>query len=131
MSHHSHWRKPFARFLSTQTKRPLGRRNPRQPERRPNVERLEDRLAPAAVVHTDQDDYAPGSTAIITATSDGGADHNFQMGETVQFHVTRTDGVEDFPPGNEPWRVTDGVGDFTPYRDSDGMWWYPDADGAA
>lgn len=63
---------------------------------------------------TDQDDYAPGSTAIITAGSDGGAEDNFQVGETVRFQVTRTDGEEDFPPGNEPWSVTDGVGGFTP-----------------
>src|SRR5205814_7056768 len=91
--------------------------------------RLEDRTVPSAVVFTDKPDYPPGSTALITATSDGGVKHNFHVGETVQFRVTRTDGVPDFAPGNEPWQVTDGVGDFTPYRDASGMWHYPDLDG--
>jgi hypothetical protein len=95
------------------------------------VELLEARTLLSAIVTTDQQDYAPGSTANITATSDGGPTNNFLPGETVQFHVTRTDGVQDFPPGNEPWSVTDGVGSFTPYQDANGMWWYPDLDGQA
>src|SRR5262249_18003962 len=56
---------------------------------------------------------------------------NFQVGETVQFQVVRTDGVPDHPPGNLPWRVTDGLGGFTPYQDQGGMWWDPDPDGLA
>src|SRR5262245_28474033 len=54
------------------------------------LERLETRELLSAIVTTDQPDYVPGSTALITATSDGGGDHNFQVGETVQFQVTRT-----------------------------------------
>jgi hypothetical protein len=85
----------------------VDRPRPGRPARRPNpvrllLERMEDRTVPAAIVLTDQQDYAPGSTALITATSDGGPDHNFAVGETIQFRVTRTDGYPDFPPGNDP-----------------------------
>src|SRR5579864_9174746 len=93
------------------------------------VEMLEARQMLSALVTTDPQDYAPGSTAYITAASDANPGTNFQVGETVQFRVTRTDGVPDFPPANQPWDVTDGVGGFTPYQDSTGMWWYPDTDG--
>src|SRR5262245_47868753 len=93
------------------------------------VEPLEARYLLTATVLTDQLDYAPGSTAIFTATSDGGPDNNYLAGETVQFQVTRTDGIEDFPPSNQPWQVADGVSGFEPYQDLDGMWHYPDTDG--
>src|SRR5436190_6182812 len=52
---------------------------------------LETRQLLSAIVTTDKQDYAPASTAFITATSDGGPGHNFQAGETVQFDITRTD----------------------------------------
>src|SRR5579864_9483812 len=93
------------------------------------IEMLESRQLLSALVTTDQPDYAPRSTAIISATSDGGPDRNFQVGETVQFRVTRTDGGTDSAPANQPWNVIDGVGGFTPYQDSTGLWWYPDTDG--
>ena len=76
--------------------------------------RLEPRMLLAADIATDRFDYAPGSTALITTFSDGGPDHNFQVGETIQFQVVRTDGLADNPPGNLPWQVTDGVGASTP-----------------
>lgn len=82
----------------------------------------------SAMVTTDQTDYAPGSTAVFTATSDGGLENNFQMGEAVQFQVVRTDGFPDYAPGNAPWIVTDGQGGFTPYENADGSWTYPDTD---
>ena len=68
----------------------------------------------AADVATDKFDYAPGSTALISTFSDGGADHNFLVGETVRFQVVRTDGIADRAPGNLPWQVTDGVDGFFP-----------------
>ena len=96
------------------------------------VEMLEARELLSALVTTDQQDYAPGSTALFTATTDGGPTNNFQVGETVEFHITRTDGipVQD-PPAVSTWDVTDGVGDFAPYQDGSGMWWFPDTDGQA
>jgi hypothetical protein len=72
-------------------------------------------VLPAAMVTTDQPDYVPGQTAIITAFNSGAVGLEFASGETVEFKVTRTDGVEDNPLGNLPWRVTDGVGGFTGY----------------
>src|ERR1051325_908454 len=71
-------------------------------------EQMEGRQMLSAVVVTDQLDYAPGSTALITTSNDLSAGNNFQQGETVEFQVTRTDGIQDFPNGNLPWRVTDG-----------------------
>jgi hypothetical protein len=56
---------------------------------------------PAASVATDQNDYAPGSTAVINA---GG----FQPGETVQFQVLHTDGSSNAGADHAPWQVTDG-----------------------
>src|SRR4051794_18307053 len=57
------------------------------------VEMLETRQLLTAVVTTDLLDYAPGSTAILNTTTDGGPDHNYLVGETVQFQVARTDGI--------------------------------------
>src|SRR5688572_15081931 len=65
-------------------------------------------VLPAAVVTTDQLDYAPGQTAIIAAFNSGTEGVEFLAGEEVQFQVTRTDGVGDNPLGNLPWIVTDG-----------------------
>ena len=33
---------------------------------------------------------------------------------------TRTDGIADYPSGNLPWVVVDGVGGFDPHVDGDG-----------
>src|SRR5262249_19237359 len=72
-------------------------------------EQLEARQLLAAAVVTDKPDYAPGSTAHITASNDGNPGANFQAGETIEFKVIRTDGVQDYPPGNQPWDVTAGA----------------------
>ena len=45
---------------------------------------------PAAVVTTDQLDYAPGETAIISAFNNGTEGVEFVAGEEVRFEVTRT-----------------------------------------
>jgi hypothetical protein len=68
------------------------RRRTTRPVRRPLglVRLLEDRTLPAAAVLTDQSDYAPGGTALITATNDGNAGANFQAGETVQFREPKS-----------------------------------------
>ena len=65
------------------------------------AEILEFRTLLSAAVVTDLLDYMPGETAAITASG-------FVVGETVQFQVTRTDGIQDYPSGNLPWQVTDG-----------------------
>src|SRR5262249_19145484 len=49
------------------------------------LETLEDRLVPSVSLWTDKPDYSPGQIAII-----GGS--GFQVGETVQIQVIRTDG---------------------------------------
>src|SRR3954452_6328270 len=70
-------------------------------------ELLERRQLLTALVPTDQDDYAPGSTAHITAFNSSGPGADFQIGQTAQFQVLRISGAN-VPPGHEPWRVTDG-----------------------
>src|SRR5439155_13932952 len=92
-------------------------------------ENLEPRRMLAAVVSTDLPDYAPGSTAYFSSGRDHNAGTNFQVGETLQFQVLRTDGIPDSPPGNLPWNVTDGSDGFAPYQSGDGAWCYPDLDG--
>src|SRR5262245_47921880 len=64
------------------------------------LEHLEDRLVPSAV-WTDKPDYAAGETAIISGSG-------YLPGETIQLQVVRTDGLPDYPQGNQPWQVTDG-----------------------
>src|SRR5688500_15497515 len=100
------------------------------------LETLERRNLFTAVVTTDLQDYAPGSTAYITASNDASEGKNFQTGETVQFRTLRInpfDGTEETLPGSTPWRVADGVwskdGDttFVPYTE-DGIKVYPDLD---
>ena len=73
----------------------------------------------AAIVTTDKADYSPGETAIITTSNTEQEGAKFSEGEMVQFQVTRTDGIEDYPMGNLPWYVTDGVGGFEAYQDYD------------
>ena len=75
--------------------------------------------AAAAIVTTDKADYSPGETAVITTSNTTDAGAKFADGEMVQFQVTRTDGVQDFPDGNLPWYVTDGVGGFEAYQEYD------------
>lgn len=62
----------------------------------------------SALVATNQSDYAPGETALITTSNDTSEGLNFTSGETVTFQVTRTDGIADYPAGNLAWSVTDG-----------------------
>ena len=71
------------------------------------------------------------ATDKFSTFSDGGADHNFLVSETVRFQVVRTDGIADRAPGNLPWQVTDGVGGFAPYTDEAGRRIFPDTDGIA
>ena len=56
----------------------------------------------AAVVTTDKVDYAPGETAVITTSNTDAEGLRFGDGELVQFQVTRTDGIQDYPNGNLP-----------------------------
>ena len=91
-------------------------------KRRPNLsvlslEFLESRVNPTAIVSTDLLDYAPGSTALITA-------NNFMPGADVTFQVQHVlagaDGAfgpaDDIPDtilnssgsGHAPWTVKDG-----------------------
>src|SRR5262249_23510466 len=79
-------------------RRPI--RNKPASRRRPGLENLEARLAPAALVWTDQNDYAPGSTALISGSG-------YAVGESIHLEVLRSDGV---PEGNgdNPWTITDG-----------------------
>ncbi len=113
----------------------LSRRKSRS--RRLVVECMEQRRLLAAQVVTDLQDYQPGQTAIITAWNDGEAGENFSTGEKIRFQVTRTDGIEDFPNGNLPWVVEDGIGGFEPFyvdQDGDGtldIGVFPDNDGLA
>jgi hypothetical protein len=95
------------------------------------LEPLEARAMLAADVATDRFDYPPGSTALITTFSDGNPGADFQVGETVQFLVARTDGLADAAPGNRPWLVTDGVAGFAPYANDSGVRIAPDLDGLA
>src|SRR5262245_54586706 len=96
------------------------------------VESLETRQLLTASVTTDQQEDAHGSTTIITGAHDTNTGTNVQPGETVHFHIDRTDGVPiSAPPAIQDWDVTDGVGGFTPYQDSTGMWWFADTDGSS
>src|SRR5207244_650225 len=52
------------------------------------VETLEDRTTPSALLWTDHPDYPPGSTALL-----GGS--GFGIGETIHLQVVRTDGIAD------------------------------------
>ncbi len=87
-----------------------------------------------AVVTTDKADYSPGETAIITTSNQPSTleGATFADGEMVQFQVTRTDGVPDFPSGNLPWYVIDGgIDAYQTDVNSDGQldWVRADNDG--
>ena len=91
----------------------------RRPARRRIVlEALEDRTLLSVLVATDQTDYAPGSTAII---SGGG----YQPGDAITLQVVHTDGNPDVSPANDPWTVTaDDSGNISSS-------WYVDPDSSA
>ena len=91
----------------------------RTPARRRIVlEALEDRTLLSVWVATDQTDYAPGSTAII---SGGG----YQPGDAITLQVVHTDGNPDVSPANDPWTVTaDDSGNISSS-------WYVDPDSSA
>ncbi len=72
------------------------------------MEMLEIRELLNAQVMTDLFDYAPGQTAIITAFNNSDPGTDFNVGESVTFQVTRSDGVPEYSNGNLPWTVTDG-----------------------
>ena len=73
------------------------------------VEQLEGRQLLSALVHTDAVDYAPGAVAVFTALNDTNPGPNFQAGETINFHIARTDGVPvNSPPAVQDWSVIDG-----------------------
>src|SRR5262245_22936115 len=75
-------------------------RNKPASRRRLGVENLEARLAPAALVWTDKNDYAPGSTALISGSG-------YAAGEAIHLEVLRIDGVPE-GSGDNPWTITDG-----------------------
>src|SRR5579872_5177003 len=64
-------------------------------------ELLEDRLLLSAMVATNRSDYAPGSTAIITASG-------FAIGEKVQVQVVNADGTDAGAAAHQAWDVTAG-----------------------
>jgi hypothetical protein len=68
------------------------------------LEALESRMLLSASVATDQTDYGPGETAILTASG-------FAAGETVQFQVLHVDDTPNTGAGHEPWQVADGSPD--------------------
>jgi len=77
----------------------------------------------APTVTTDQEDYSPGDTAIITAT-------DFNIGETVEFQVLHIGGKPNTGNGHLPWQVTDGgVNDLDGIADGNiTTTWYVDPD---
>lgn len=66
-----------------------------------HCESLESRLLLSAWVATDQVDYSPGETAIITGSG-------FAPGETVQLQVAHTDGSHATDSAHQSWFVQDG-----------------------
>src|SRR5688572_5127122 len=86
------------------------------------IEMLEQRQLLSSVL-TDQSDYRPGSTALINAS-------DFQAGETISFHIDRTDGVPiEAPPAIIDWQVTDGSAQDLDGQVDGTVWttWYVDA----
>ena len=89
-------------------------------------ETLEQRQLMAADVFTDKADYAPGSTAIITATNNASVGQNFLAGETIKFQVVHTDEI--YTNQYESWKVTDGWTGGA-FCDLEGVMNLPDLDG--
>ena len=66
-------------------------------------------LAGAAILSTDQPEYAPGDSVIIYGSG-------FWSGETVTVQVTHDDGTPPGGLGHDPWNVVaDAGGDFETY----------------
>src|SRR5262249_45126086 len=63
------------------------------------IEPLEDRTLLSVSVATDQTDYAPGATALISG-------NGFQPGDSITLQVVHTDGNPDVSPANDPWMIT-------------------------
>jgi Concanavalin A-like lectin/glucanases superfamily/PKD domain/Matrixin len=95
----------FDRNSRTAAPRSAGRRSAlRWPFRRSlplSLEQLESRVLPSVTVSTSKPHYAPGETAVITASG-------FQVGEAVEFQVRHTDGSSDAGAAYQPWQVIDG-----------------------
>lgn len=90
----------FRHFAKSRRPKPI-QRPEKRPRRRLYLEQLEDRIVPSAALMTDQFDYTPGSTAVISGSG-------FQPGETIQLNVVGTNGT------NSSRTLTDGAdGNFT------------------
>ncbi|MFN5947982.1 MAG: hypothetical protein ACK43N_05785, partial [Pirellulaceae bacterium] len=134
---------PFTRlFKKTALRKHLDKAEKRGKLRALLFERFEERVvltggAYAPSVFSDLPDYAPGSTAIISAK-------NFTVGSTVQFQVSHVidAGVDEVfgtlddtlgdnsGSGHEPWTVTDGgAGDLDNLANGDiRTTWYVNPD---
>src|SRR5260221_14732682 len=82
-------RSEFYRWLLAANRRPI--RSPRRRWPRLVVERVEERIAPAAVL-TDKPDYFPGDTALLSAVG-------FDPGATGQFQVVHDAATPGLPHG--------------------------------
>ncbi len=71
------------------------------------LESLETRQLLSVLVGTDQTDYAPGATALITGSG-------FVPNDPITLQVVHTDGNPDVSPANDPWTVSaDSSGDIS------------------
>ena len=96
-----------------------------------NLQHLEVRDVPSAVVTPDKDDYPPGSVAVFAASNDASTEAaNFDFAnEAVEFRVTRRDHLPDYASGNIPIRVQDNVSGFEMYLHESGAYFVsPDMD---
>src|SRR5262245_56377212 len=106
-------------FLRAQRRGQISAKTHQQKQKRrfvPRLESLESRLAPSVSVLTNQADYAPGSTAIFTASG-------FDSGAKVEFQVVKTDVTPNVVESD--WFVTDGTAaDLDPTVGSVQTSWY-------
>ena len=96
------------------------------PRRKPinskvRLESLEERVNPAPTVVTDLLDFAPGSTALITA-------NNFKVGSEVVFQVSHmisagVDGIWGTPDDVVDTEKNAMSSDHQPWAVTDGVWW--------
>jgi len=86
-------------LLRKAQKSTVKRHVPNRPRCQPRLELLENRLAPSVSVVTNQLDYAPGATALFTASG-------FDSGASVQFKVVKTNVTPNVV--ETLWSVTDG-----------------------
>src|SRR5262245_14336646 len=91
--------------ISVKRRRATAAHHDRKEDRRNflRIEALEPRQLLAAEVWTDQLDYSPGQTAIISGSG-------FPVGGMIHLEVTRADGTPEGTPDN-PWNIIDGVTD--------------------